>query len=657
ITATDNLSGVKATYFTIDGGPTHTGNKIDLATDGTYTLEFWSRDKADNEGSHGSAAVRIDKSAPTITHTIKPDPNGDLWNNSDATVEFLCSDPTSGVKSCTGDSVVTTEAANQTVIGTAVDNAGNSSTDTATVSLDKTKPTISGVPDRPANANGWYGDDVTVGFTCGDNLSGVVACPPDVTLAEGSDQVASASVSDQASNSRSVTVTGINVDKTAPVLTGAVTTNKSGGSFYSGDATVHWTCSDQLSGIEGTCPADSTVSGEGLNLSASVTVADRAGNARTATVSGIHIDRTAPVTTLSAPDPTYPSGWYGAPVTVTLAGADNLSGVARTSYALDGGAATTYAAPFSVGKGIHTVTFWSTDVAGNVEDRATGHSVTFKVDNLPPSIDGAPTTSPNVSGWYAGPVTVHFTCSDAQSGVASCAANQTVSGDGANQFVTGSATDVAGNTATTKVGPLKIDQTKPSFTAYTGRTSFTLGQTVPAPTCNASDALSGLAGCSLVKSGSGLTNANAVGDVSYTFTATDRAGNTATQTITLHVGYAWSGFLQPVTNTAHDLTTASTFKAGSTVPMKFQLTDSSGTVRPATYQPAWLQPVDLGTTTTGAGVATGDSGTVGGSYKGDANGQQYVFTWQTPKTGAGHYYRVGVQLDSGDVYTVLIKLS
>jgi hypothetical protein len=47
---------------------------------------------------------------------------------------------------------------------------------------------------------------------------------------------------------------------------------------------------------------------------------------------------------------------------------------------------------------------------------------------------------------------------------------------------------------------------------------------------------------------------------------------------------------------------------------------------------------------------------VGGSFKWDATAQQYVFTWQTPKSGAGHYYRIGVQLDSGDTYTTLIVL-
>jgi hypothetical protein len=307
------------------------------------------------------------------------------------------------------------------------------------------------------------------------------------------------------------------------------------------------------------------------------------------------------------------------------------------------------------------VTFWSKDNAGNVEDKtASGHSLTLKVDNIAPSITGAATTSPNPNGWYNGPVTVHFTCSDAESGIApvgGCPADKTLITEGAGQYASGTATDVAGNTTTATVGPIKIDVTAPTFASYTGASTFVVGQTVPVPTCGASDALSGLASCTLAKSGSGFTNTNGVGDLTYTFTATDKAGNAATQAITLHVGYKWTGFLQPVTNTAHDLGTASVFNAGSTVPVKFQLKNAAGVVAQATYMPVWIQPADLGTTST-ASTATSPTtpATVGGSFKWDAAGQQYVFTWQTPKSGASHYYRIGVQLDSGDTYTTLIVL-
>jgi regulation of enolase protein 1 (concanavalin A-like superfamily) len=53
---------------------------------------------------------------------------------------------------------------------------------------------------------------------------------------------------------------------------------------------------------------------------------------------------------------------------VTLSATDATSGVASTSYAIDGGAAQTYSRPFTVtGIGTHTVTFFSVDYAGNTE--------------------------------------------------------------------------------------------------------------------------------------------------------------------------------------------------------------------------------------------------------------------------------------------------
>jgi hypothetical protein len=66
---------------------------------------------------------------------------------------------------------------------------------------------------------------------------------------------------------------------------------------------------------------------------------------------------------------------YSSAVTVTLSASDSGSGLARTSYQLDGGALTTYTAPFSVPTtGTHTIVYFSQDVAGNQE---TSKSTTF----------------------------------------------------------------------------------------------------------------------------------------------------------------------------------------------------------------------------------------------------------------------------------------
>ncbi len=63
---------------------------------------------------------------------------------------------------------------------------------------------------------------------------------------------------------------------------------------------------------------------------------------------------------------------YLPPVTVTLTAHDNDSGVASTKYKIDAGGWTTYSGPFDVSAlGDHTVTFYSTDNAGNKEGNKT----------------------------------------------------------------------------------------------------------------------------------------------------------------------------------------------------------------------------------------------------------------------------------------------
>ena len=44
----------------------------------------------------------------------------------------------------------------------------------------------------------------------------------------------------------------------------------------------------------------------------------------------------------------------------------------------------------------------------------------------------------------------------------------------------------------------------------------------------------------------------------------------------LTVLYEWDGFLQPINDTAHDLGIMSRFKAGQTIPAKFDLKDANG---------------------------------------------------------------------------------
>ncbi len=651
LTPKDNLSGVAVTHYQLDKAPVADGTTVTIDSEGVHTLQVWSVDKAGNVEAQQNVTVKIDTTAPSISHTQSPKANDAGWNNSDVTVTFTCTDSGSGVASCTDDQKVTTEGQNQPVLGTAVDKAGNSASDSAMVSVDKTKPTVTGGLSASANANGWFSSDVTASFTCADQagLSGVISCPDSKTLGEGKGQSAGGTATDAAGNvSDPFIIGGINVDETAPTLNGAATTAPNGNGWYTGDVTVKWTASDALSGLDGANPANSTITGEGGNLSASASVSDKAGNTTGATVKGIKIDRTAPRTTATAP-----SGWQSSDVTVKLDASDNLSGVGGTYYTVDGGATQSGTTVTVSSEGSHQVAYWSVDKAGNAE---TAQTVTVLVDKSAPTITGTATTSPNANGWYNSAVTVHFDCNDTVSGIASCPPDATLSAEGANS-VTGTAVDKAGNKGTTTVSGINVDTVKPVVTigGVTDGATYTVGA-VPTATASAKDTTSGLAApASGVRTGG---TANGVGTFTYTATATDKAGNVGTATVTYQVvyGYGTTLFLQPVNDTAHQTgLSTSVFNAGQTIPMKFQLKNAAGQIVQAGSAPQWLAPVKGSSTAAAvnesAYTSTASSGTV---YSWD--GTQYQYNWKTDKTQAGSYWRVGVSLDDGKTYYVNIAL-
>jgi hypothetical protein len=470
LSPSDNLSGIGSTSYAIDGGAAQVGTSFPLSSEGDHTVTFFSTDKAGNAEAAQTAHVKIDKTAPTIGHTFTPLSYTDgAWTNQDVTVTFACADSGAGVASCTAPVTKTTEGASQPVVGTAIDNAGNSATDTANVSIDKTPPTISATASGTKNAAGWYKDDVTVTFSCADALSGTASCPAAKLLGEGADQSAGGTATDAAGNSASGDVTGINVDKTQPVLTGTFATG-----WHIGDVTVTWSCTDARSGPVAQ-PADGAVTGEGANLSSTATCTDKAGNTATETVSGIQIDRTAPTTTASVPDP-LASGWYKGAIQVTLTGHDALSGVDTTYYRVDGGAAQAYGGAFAFAtKGTHTISYWSTDVAGNIED-GTGNILTLKIDGNPPTTTVINPISP-ASGWFVtSGIPVAFDATDAESGIAATyyqidgGDEQTYGEPFTADLSTGSHTitywsvDLAGNVEAEQTTDVKVDTVPPTIT-------------------------------------------------------------------------------------------------------------------------------------------------------------------------------------------------
>src|SRR5437773_2227126 len=114
------------------------------------------------------------------------------------------------------------------------------------------------------------------------------------------------------------------------------------------------------------------------------------------------------------------AGWFTCPdVTIILVASDESSGVASTVYRMDQGAWQNYSAPFSVaGDGVHSVDFYSVDLAGNIESVET---VSPSIDTVPPTSQAILTGSASDDYWFRSKVTVSFDASDATSGVASIA--------------------------------------------------------------------------------------------------------------------------------------------------------------------------------------------------------------------------------------------
>ena len=151
--------------------------------------------------------------------SVEPNANG--WNNgADVSVTFQATDALSGVASITGDTTVTTEGENQSVMGQAVDKAGNIASLNVVVHLDKTPPNITSRANPGADTMVWNNTDVSVSFEAADQVSGVDYVEGDIILTEeGANQSVTGTAIDKAGNVALVVSTSINIDKALPALT------------------------------------------------------------------------------------------------------------------------------------------------------------------------------------------------------------------------------------------------------------------------------------------------------------------------------------------------------------------------------------------------------------------------------------------------------
>ena len=110
---------------------------------------------------------------------------------------------------------------------------------------------------------------------------------------------------------------------------------------------------------------------------------DRYGNSETVKHFSLKIDRTPPYT-IAEPQENE-STWYRTDTIVTLEGHDNTSGIYVVKYRINGGVFVQYNQEINItSEGIHTIEYFSKDIAGNAEKLK---SMEVKIDKTAPSLD------------------------------------------------------------------------------------------------------------------------------------------------------------------------------------------------------------------------------------------------------------------------------
>jgi hypothetical protein len=151
------------------------------------------------------------------------------------------------------------------------------------------------------------------------------------------------------------------------------------------------------------------------------------------------------------------------------------------------------------GEGKYVVSFYAVGSQGNASDRG---YVDVWIDKTPPTIGGEAKGLPNSYGWYKADVTATFNYFDGAdgpnpalpvSGIDPLNSTRTVvlSTEGADQTITGKATDYAGNIKYRFLIGFSLDKTAPTITYSDNPGNFTPDQFINI-TCTPADNLSGV---------------------------------------------------------------------------------------------------------------------------------------------------------------------
>ncbi len=686
LTVVDSAGNTQTFAATVQTNGSFAANVPSPLAEGDYTVTATAQDAAGNQGSDSETGGSVDTTAPVITldplgtgNDNTPTISGNTDLAAGSTVTITVTDSVGTVQTFTatvdGNGDFSADVpkpmadGNFDVTATATDAAGNTATDTVSGDINSAAPTLSldplgsgndTTPTISGNTDLAPGSTVTLTVTDSagntQTFSAVVQGDGSFTadvpasLPEG-DYSVTATATDGAGNSASVTENGGNIDTTAPSITidtqglgNDATPSISGTTDLNAGDTVSISVTDNAGNTQtftatvqndGTYSADVPADLAEGSFSVTVTATDDAGNSATAIDNNGVIDTAAPTITLDAQGltndatPTI-SGTtdLAAGNTVSISVTDSLGNTQTFTAIVQANGSFSADVPVDLAEGDYTVEVTATDDAGN-QNTAVDNNGT--VDTTPPVINLDPVASGNdatpvLSGTTDLPegATITLVVTDAGGNVQNLTA--TVNADGTfsvevpsalvdgDYDVTASASDAAGNSTTVSdsgninasAPGITLDalgQTNDATPLISGTTNAPVGATV---TLTVTDSAGAVQTFTTTVQGDGTFSASVPSDLaegSYTVVAevTDGAGNTGSDSETGGVVDTTSPAIDVadpgVGNDATPTISGTTDQpAGSTVSIT--VTDNAGNIQTlsATVQSDGSFSVDVPTT-------------------------------------------------------------
>lgn len=500
LSASEPVSGKVITY--LEGSPGVLCDPADAANvnctwtppQGNLALEYWAHSSFGDTSLKATRTILVDSAIPSLALSV-PAPNGQNgWFISPVSVSASATDSVSGIAATQikidsgawqAGPVTVNGQGSHTAQAQATDQAGNSaSSSVASFKIDSVAPDLTINAPAVDGLNGWYVSAPSVSVSGSDPTSGLAAAelqvgsgawqPGSVTLTTDGTHTLNFRTRDNAGNQKTATGT-YPVDTTDPQMTVNLTGTAGLAGWYRSAVSAVPSASDATSGL---AALDARMDGGAWNTTFPLSItegvhqletraSDKAGNQASATQT-VRIDTTAPTLTATVPTANGQNGWYTSAPTLKVAGTDALSGLASAQIKVGSGSWVNGETTLSQ-DGTHTVTFQTSDVAGNL----TTQTATLKVDLTGPALALQNTGTAGQNGWYtSATVDVSATSSDATSGLSKVEtrvdggawqslSKVSVSGDGTHQ-VEFRAMDNAGNT-TTRTQTVKIDTVAPQI--------------------------------------------------------------------------------------------------------------------------------------------------------------------------------------------------